>query len=384
MSFVKTGAFRGLSSDSDDIKIDSSGNVSIVNGNIVNKNLIINGGMNVWQRSTSTTGISGTSTDGYVTVDRWTTYNLGLGTWTQSQSTDVPSGQGFAYSLKMECTTADASPGTGDQLNISQKIEAQNCQHLLFGSSSPKSITLSFWVKSNKTGTYIINAVKADGGIRFIAKSYTIDTANTWEKKTITFEGDDTNAIDNDNGYGIDVQWWLGAGSNYTSGTLQTTWGGIFGASADRGAGQVNVADSTSNEWYMTGCQLEVGENASGFEFEPYETVLRKCQRYYYQIGGESAYERVGGAYVSSSTLAYADFPHPVVMRAIPSYSFSSVGNFAIAEPGIRTCTAISNSHSSSIVGSVGCTMSGATGGRGGALITNNNTSARFKVDAEL
>tara|TARA_R100000329_G_scaffold147374_1_gene134944 strand:+ start:77 stop:472 length:396 start_codon:yes stop_codon:yes gene_type:complete len=111
-----------------------------------NKNLLINGGMNVWQRATSKTGISSTSNDGYVTVDRWTTYNNSLGIWTQSQSTDVPSGQGFGYSLKMDCTTADASPAAGDELNIVQKIEAQNLQHLLFGTSSPKSITLSFWV----------------------------------------------------------------------------------------------------------------------------------------------------------------------------------------------------------------------------------------------
>ena len=112
-----------------------------------NKNLLINGGMNVWQRSTSQASISSTSTDGYVTVDRWTTYNSSGGTWTQSQSTDVPSAQGFGYSLKMDCTTANTSLTTGNQLAITQKIEAQNLQHLLFGTSSPKNLTLSFWVK---------------------------------------------------------------------------------------------------------------------------------------------------------------------------------------------------------------------------------------------
>ena len=145
----------------------------------VDKNLLINGGMNIWQRSTSQASISGLSSDGYVTVDRWSTYNSSAGTWTQSQSTDVPSGQGFGYSLKMDCTTANTSLGSYSLLNISQRIEAQNLQHLLFGTSSPKSITLSFWVKSNKTGTYIICVFRADGGIRQISKTYTIDTANT-------------------------------------------------------------------------------------------------------------------------------------------------------------------------------------------------------------
>jgi hypothetical protein len=247
----------------------------------VDKNLLINGGMNIWQRSTSLNNIS---TTGYWTADRWQTVISSLGIYTQSRSTDVPSGQGFGYSLKMDCTFADASPSSTNYLYLSQKIEAQNLQHLLFGTSSPKSITLSFWVKSNKTGTYIINAIKPDGGIRFIAKAYTIDTANTWEKKTITFEGDETNAIANDNGYGIDFQWWLGAGSNYTSGTLQTTWAAILNASADRAVGQVNLSDSTSNEFYITGCQLEVGEAATDFQFEPYATTQNKCYRYYFRM----------------------------------------------------------------------------------------------------
>lgn len=293
----------------------------------VDKNLLINGGMNVWQRATSKTGISNVSTDGYVTVDRWSTYNSNLGTWTQSQSTDVPSAQGFAYSLKMDCTTTD-TPSTYDQLNISQKIEAQNCQHLLFGSSSPKSITLSFWVKSNKTGTYIVNAVRADGGIRSISKAYTIDTANTWEKKTITFEGDETNAIANDNGYGIDVQWWLGAGSGYTSGTLQTTWGSI--SSANRAVGQINLADSTDNEWYMTGCQLEIGEAATDFQFEPYAATLTKCLRYNYRIENVSGTNFVccGIGTTNSSGTGFHVVPQLIPLRASATMSYSSLSHF--------------------------------------------------------
>ena len=281
MSFVKTGAFRGLNSDSDDVKIDSSGNVAIVNGNIVNKNLLINGGMNVWQRGTSQASII---TAGYYTTDRWRTGGSGLGAFTQSRSTDVPSGQGFSYSLKMDCTTADASQAASDNLNIQHRIEGQNLQHLLKGSSSAKKVTLSFWVKSNKTGTYIIELADVDN-TRHICKAYTIDSASTWEKKELTFDGDTTGAFDNDNASSLEILWYLGVGSDRSSGTLATSW--ATRTDANKAVGQVNLADSTSNEWYMTGCQLEVGENASGFEFEPYATTLQKCFRYFERNSNE-------------------------------------------------------------------------------------------------
>ena len=174
----------------------------------------------------------------------------------------------------MDCTTADASP---NYLQLEQRIEGQNLQHLLKGTSSAKAVTLSFWVKSNKTGTYIIEIMDNVNG-RHISKSYTVDSASTWEKKTLTFEGDQTDAIVNSNSIGIYVKWWLGAGSSFTSGTLQTSWGAY--SNANKAVGQVNLADSTSNEWYITGCQLEIGEAATDFEFEPYQTTINKCYRY--------------------------------------------------------------------------------------------------------
>jgi len=377
MSFVKTGAFRGLNSDSDDVKIDSSGNVAIVNGNIVNKNLIINGGMNVWQRATSQASISSTSTDGYVTADRWTTYNNSLGTWTQSQSTDVPTAQGFGYSLKMDCTTADASPAAGDELVITQKIEAQNLQHLLYGSSSPKSITLSFWVKSNKTGTYIINLVRTDGGTRSISKSYTISSANTWEKKEINFGGDTTNAIANDNGSGIDINFYLAAGSTYTSGTLATSWESY--TAANRAVGQVNLADSTSNEWYMTGCQLEVGENASGFEFEPYQIVLRKCQRYY-ETGkiNISSFGQTG----STDTHAYQLAHFAEQKRVVPSITKSNASFTTLSISGSAQWTNLTTSDAYDDEQIHGFTAGSKVGTSAGTAILKANYD--FAADSEL
>ena len=239
-----------------------------------NKNLLINGGHNIWQRSTS----ASVSSDTFSTVDRWRTGVNGMGVFTVSRSTDVPSAQGFGYSCKYDCTTADTSPAANDYIAHYQTIEGQNLQHLLKGTSSAKAVTVSFWVKSNKTGTYILDLFDNDN-TRQISKAYTIDSASTWEKKTITFPGDTSGTLDNDNAQSMRLLWWMGAGSTYSSGTLNTSWAST--TEANRAVGVVNLADSTSNEFYITGCQLEVGSTASGFEFEPYETVLRKCLRYF-------------------------------------------------------------------------------------------------------
>ena len=242
------------------------------------RNIIINGDMSLAQRGTSS---SSNTTGGYVTCDRWLADIDTQGTWTLSQSTDVPTGQGFANSFKYDCTTADASPAAGDKINLQQRLEGQMLQYLKKGTSSAESTTLSFWVKSNKTGTYICELQDLDN-TRQISKSYTISSANTWEKKTITFAGDTTGALGNDNARSLDVIWYLGAGSNLTSGTLNTSWNSV--TAANRAVGQVNLADSTSNEWYITGVQLEAGTTASDFEFLPVDVNKRRCQRYYQQI----------------------------------------------------------------------------------------------------
>ena len=257
------------------LKVDTIQNS--VGENLVfgNKNLLINGQMAIFQRSTSTS----VSTDTYSTVDRFRTSVGSMGVFTVSRSTDVPSGQGFGYSTKWDCTTADASPAASDFVIFQQQMEGQNLQHILKGdSSNAKKLTLSFWVKSNKTGTYAVQLYDNDN-TRTISKTYTISSASTWEKKEITYDGDTTGTLDNDNADSLRVQWWLGAGSNYTSGTLATSW--ESNTDANRAVGQVNLADSTSNELYITGCQLEVGSKATDFEFEPFETTLSKCQRYY-------------------------------------------------------------------------------------------------------
>ena len=277
-----------------------------IDNNINFRNIVINGDMSQSQRSTSVSSITGS---GYNTVDRWHIVLSSLGTWTQSQSTDVPTGQGFSTSLKMDCTTADASPGSGDFLFLNQKVEGQNIQYLKKGTSSAQSTTLSFWVKSNKTGTYICELDDNDN-TRNINKSYTISSADTWEKKEITFAGDTTGAFGNDNANSLQIIWWLGAGSNYTSGTLNNAWEST--TNANRAVGQVNLADSTSNEWYVTGVQLEVGETASDFEFLPVDINLERCQRYYQKLSNGS-----GPAASSSDSRLFMPFIND--MRSSPS-----------------------------------------------------------------
>jgi len=285
------------------------------------RNIIINGDMSIAQRGTSQASIT---SSGYYTVDRFKTSIDNLGTWTQSQSTDVPSGQGFAKSLKMDCTTADASPAAGDSLFLDTKFEGQNVQYLKKGTSSAESLTCSFWVKTNKTGTYIVELYDQDNN-RSISKSYTVSSADTWEKKTVTFAGDTTGAFDNDNAKSLNVFFWLGGGTNFTSGTLQTSWGTI--TNANRAVGQVNLADSTSNEWYVTGIQLEAGSVASDFEFLPVDVNKNRCLRYFYNHidrprGDAEGYFAAG--YLYSGSRLYFQIPFFVEMRATPTMSAAS------------------------------------------------------------
>ena len=297
------------------------------------RNIGINGDMSIAQRGTSASSLTGSA---YNTIDRFQTSLTTLGTWTQSQSTTVPTGQGFVSSLKMDCTTADASPASGDNLKIRTKFEGKNLQYLKKGTSSAESLTLSFWVRSNKTGTYIVELMDNDNSFRHINKSYTISSADTWEKKEITFAGDTTGALDNDNGAALEMSFYLGAGSGLTSGTLQTSWGAY--EATNRAVGQVNLADSTSNEWYITGVQLEVGTAASDFEFLPHDVNLNRCRRYYERFVYNEEMYWIGTGFAESNTdVRIVLLYHP--KRGNPSASFS--GQIRV-DPGNRTATSMS------------------------------------------
>jgi len=317
---VTGGSITGVSTVSS-TAFSVNGNAYPATGPLSNRNLIINGEMRVAQRGTSEASVTST---GYYTCDRWYNSNTGLGTWTLSQSTTAPSG--FANSFKWDCTTADASPAAGDLIIHQQRIESQNLQHLNKGTSDALPVTLSFWVRSNKTGTYTLE-IYDDANTRSIGKTYTIDSADTWEYKTITIEGDTTGTLDDDNTRGFDVLWWLGAGSNYTSGTFNTSWAAV--TTGNRvSSSQVNLGDSTDNEWYITGVQLEVGSVATPFEHRSYGDELAKCQRYFQQLASG---ELVGGKNTSTRMRITAKLITemriaPTVTRTSNTVGFQGVG----------------------------------------------------------
>ena len=293
---------------------------------LANRNLIINGTMQIAQRSTSVASIS---TTGYRTLDRFDFLVESLGTWTMSQDTDVPTGYGFSKSLKIDCTTADASPAVADRLFLRQTIEGQNLQIMKKGTSSAEKVTLSFWVKATKTGTHIVNLYDNDNS-RYIAQAYTVSSSNTWEHKSMTFVGDTNSGFDDDAAGSLQIVWWLGAGTNSTSGTLQTSWGSA--TAANRAVGQVNTGDSTDNNWAITGVQLEIGEVATAFEHEQIATTLDKCQRYYVKLLSDTAYDTFGPGIAYVTTQFYATLPLTTRLRGNPT--IGSSGNFAAMANG--------------------------------------------------
>jgi hypothetical protein len=365
---------------------DSGDSVAIPSGVGFNgfnhRNIIINGDMSIAQRSTS----ESITSSGYYTVDRFNMPINTMGTFTVSQSTDTPTGQGFATSTKYDCTTADASPAANDFIRFEQYVEAQNLQYLKFGTASASSLTLSFWVKSNKTGTYIAELRNFDGG-RTICNSYTINASNTWEKKTITVAGDTdgSGAFNNDNGLGLACIFWLGTGTDFNSGTLATDWEAT--TSANRAVGQVNLADDTANEWYITGVQLEAGTTASDFEFLPYDVSLGRCLRYYEKIKAE-ANEQLFGAGFNFNTTQSACLVNFSKKRTAVSVTFSStVAEFGLySSSGSRiAATAIVASQASSISFQATATVaSGLTAGNGTTFIANLSSNPYIEISAEI
>jgi hypothetical protein len=201
-----------------------------------------------------------------------------------SVENDAPTGSGHRKSLKVLCNSIGTATGSTSNV-IRQHIEGQNVQHFAKGTSSAKSFAVQFWIKSNKTGIYIAELVDNDNN-RSVSAFYTINSSGTWEKKTIIFPADTTGVFDNDNNNSLIMQFWLVAGATVASGTLQTTWNTV--PASGRATGQINLFDTINNYWQITGVQLEVGSVATPFEFEPFETTLRKCQRYYeksYSLG---------------------------------------------------------------------------------------------------
>jgi len=236
-----------------------------------------------------------------------------------SQATDAPTGSGFVKSLKFLEASSGANPGANDFNLITQRIEGQNLQYLLKGTSSAKSLTLSFWIKASVTGTYIAHLTDDDNS-RFISKAYTVSSANTWEYKTVTFPADTTGAFANDNGRSLDVELYFGAGSNFTSGTLNTTWNSY--TAANQAVGQVNALASANDYVQFTGIQLEAGTTASDFEFLPVDVNEDRCLRYCEVYTGTNTH---GGLYSGSAYIGHIQYKKR--KRTRPTFSNTTSNN---------------------------------------------------------
>ena len=297
------------------------------------KPIIYNGNMAVAQRTTSETGVG---TAQKFVSDRFRNQPIYGSTaptarFTISQSTTVPSGQGFFNSLKWDCTTAQGSLTSDTGFAVEQRLEGFDVQAIKKGSSNAEKLTLAFWVRSNKRGTYICELVDNDN-TRHCSQSYTISSADTWEKKVVNFPADTTGAFGNDNALSLKIRIWVAAGSDFTGGTLATSFASV--TNANSAVGQVNLADNTSNEWYITGIQLEIGEFSSTtlppFQFETVGDNLRRCLRYCHQITSDSSVDTDIISMTGTGSAAFGAFRFPVQMRSAPTVSDSGDSDFSL------------------------------------------------------
>ena len=292
------------------------------------RNLIINGAMTVAQRGTPTSASSYT-TGGYGACDRWRLRAISTdqAAFVISQESDAPTGSGFTKSIKIATSTAETSLDADEIFHVSQRIEAQDLQHLKYGTSSALPTTLSFWVKAYQTGTYAINVYKPDSPNRQITATYTISASNTWEFKTMTFPGDTAGGgITDDTGTGLQIYWLLATGTDYT-GTTSTSWDNYANGGFANGQA-VNIMSSTDNYFYLTGVQFEVGSQATAFEHRSFGEELRLCQRYY-QVGSS-----IGAGYGSANGYARAGSVYATQMRATPTLSTTNSGSGSIIASG--------------------------------------------------
>lgn len=289
-----------------------------------NRSLIVNGGMTIAQRGTSQTSVSDSSNEGFNTIDRFGIEfgNSAGGICTISQDSTVPSGYGFSNSYKVDVTQADINISDDHLIYIRQGIEAQNVRNCGWDYTNTSSfITVSFWARSSKAGNYCCTLRALDVGHFYYNHTYSL-VANTWKKITFSVPGNASLVFNNDNGLGIDLRWNLVVAANRNDATTNSWQTGSEFSSTEI----VNFFDNTSNDFYLTGVQLENGNTATSFEHRSYGDDLARCQRYYFRNP-----DAVWSAnYGSSNGMVHVYMP--VTMRADPStfsHSISYSGSTA-------------------------------------------------------
>jgi len=344
------------------------------------KNIVTNGAMQVAQRATSATG---KTSAGYYAVDRNYSTIEDSGTWTITQTADGPSG--FANCLRYDCTTADAAVAAAARMMASFRLEGQDLQQLKKGTSDAEYFTISFWVKSNKTGNYVLGIYDhdtTDG--RQVAKLYTINSADTWEYKSITYPPDTSGPLNDDNGLSLQLQFYLAAGTNWTSGTRQEAWAAV--TAANRAAGQaVQLSDNTANDWSITGLQMEVGSQATPFEHRSFGEELALCQRYFQDVCSGVTNTPVANMSYYTATGVYGHVKLGTEMRATPSIAVADVTHFTVYSNGAGKATSALIAGCTWTTKSIElqATTAAATAGHSGFMRTNNAASS-IQLIAEL
>lgn len=346
--------------------------------------LIMNGSMRVAQRGTSVAGIV---TAGYKTVDRWVmSYGTTSGTWTQSQTTtDFPPGAGAAAVLRMECTTA-RTVNAANQLQFFQRIEATNCSAVNKGTAQARPFVVDFWVETNRPGTYVLE-IEDPGNNRKISKLYTINTADTWQRVTVTIDADTTGTIPLGTGFGLEIVFWLQAGTNFTGSPLNTSWT-TSPAGTSRATGQTQLGSAIGDYWQITNVQAIPGALVKDFVQRPIGETVTQCQRYYQRLqDGITGTDLMIGRNISTTQAHYV-YPLAVPMRVAPTtldqsgtanhYSIQHVvtNTLCSAVPAILTST-------TRTAGVVFTVASGLTAGQASAARFNNALS-RLAWSADL
>ena len=279
MSTLKVDAIRHNSATSDAITTAADGtctaNLTSINGGsgFSRRNVVINGGMQIYQRG----DVTGATSHTYGGPDRFRVARSGAGTFSQ-KSIGVNGAFGIQRALQIDCTTQSGSLAAGAFQIIQHKIEGFNAQRFEKGYPTAKQFALSFYAYSEKGGTYTV-ALEDANNSRYVSASYTV-TASTWQKHEVIFPADTTGKLDNDNGESLAIEWWLAAGTNYSSGTFSTSWASSVTANKVHPS-QVNMGESTSNNFYLANVQLEVGSVCTPFEWKSFTEDLTDCQRYY-------------------------------------------------------------------------------------------------------
>lgn len=345
MSQLKVNTIRHTGASSDAVTLATDGTCTAKITNIAGRNMVTNGGMGICQRdNSSATSVGGVSSAYHLDMYRLRASGSGgTGVYTAQQVEDAPAG--FKHSMKLDVTTADTSLSAGSYHTFYIPIEGKDILRTSFGSSDAKALTLSFWVKSNLTGAFGGSLGNSNNN-RAYAFNYSISSADTWEKKSITIPGDTTGSWFTDNRLGMKVTISLGVGSDFT-GTANTWTAGELMAPTSH----VNVVNSTSNYINFTGFQLETGSVATDFEWHSHQVEFSRCQRYYQEIHGG-----YGGGASSTSEIIYC-VTYPIKMRSTPTVGQTAAMTFEEPSDSDRNQSSTSVSIRSSRCSDTGCVV---------------------------